>query len=98
MDCNETRRLLDAYVDDELELTRLLDLEAHLAACSACHKAAKAAINFRYSIRMNTQLYKPPPELEAKIRVALRKESKSGIPRILQFRRTLLYAAAGLSV
>ena len=43
MDCNETKRLLDAYVDDELELTRLLDLEAHLAACPACNKAAEAA-------------------------------------------------------
>ena len=98
MDCHETKRLLDAYVDDELELTRLLDLEVHLAACSACNKAAEAAINFRYSIRMNTPLYKAPPELKAKIRVALRKESKSGIPLISQFRRTLFYAAAGLSV
>ena len=63
MDCHETTRLLDAYVDDELELTRLLDLEAHLAACSDCNKAAEAAINFRYSVRMNTPLYKAPPEL-----------------------------------
>jgi len=34
MDCNETKRLLDAYVDGELELTRQLDMEAHLATCS----------------------------------------------------------------
>jgi anti-sigma factor RsiW len=31
MDCNETKRLLDAYVDGELELTRQLDMEADLA-------------------------------------------------------------------
>jgi anti-sigma factor RsiW len=96
MDCNETKRLLDAYTDDELELTRMLDVEAHLAACSACNKAAEAAINFRYSVRMNTPLYKAPPKLKAKIRVALRKESKSSW--IFQFRRTLFYALAGLSV
>jgi len=34
MDCNETKRLLDAYVDGELELTRQLDMEAPPAACS----------------------------------------------------------------
>jgi|ERR1700693_3947700 len=96
MDCNETKRLLDAYTDDELELTRMLHVEAHLAACSACNKAAEAAINFRYSVRMNTPLYKAPPKLKAKIRVALRKESKSSW--IFQFRRTLFYALAGLSV
>jgi anti-sigma factor RsiW len=74
----------------------MLDVEPHLAACSACNKAAEAAINFRYSVRMNTPLYKAPPELKAKIRVALRRESKS--PWIFQFRRTLFYALAGLSV
>jgi anti-sigma factor RsiW len=77
MDCHETKRLLDAYTDDELELTRMLDVEAHLAACSACNKAAGAAINFRYSVRMNTPRYKAPPELKATIRMALRKESKA---------------------
>jgi anti-sigma factor RsiW len=96
MDCNETKRMLDAYVDDELELSRLLDMEAHLAACSACNKAAEATIYCRYSVRMNTPLYKAPPELKGKIRAALRKESKSRW--IFQFRRTLFYAVAGLSV
>jgi anti-sigma factor RsiW len=96
MDCNETERLLDAYIDDEVELTRLLELEAHLAACSACSAAAEAAINFRYLVRMNTPLYTAPPELKAKIRVALRKESE--FPWIFQFRRTLFYAVAGLAV
>jgi hypothetical protein len=60
MDCNETKRLLTAYVDGELELTRQLDMEAHLAACSTCKNAAEAAINFRYSIRVNMPVYKAP--------------------------------------
>ena len=32
MNCDEAERLLDAYVDGELELTRQLDLEVYLAA------------------------------------------------------------------
>jgi anti-sigma factor RsiW len=77
MDCDGTKRLLDAYLDGELELGRELDTEAHLTACSTCKKAAEAEINFRLSIRMNMPIYKAPPELKAKIRAALRKESAS---------------------
>ncbi len=77
MDCNEARRLLDAYVDGEMELTRQLDLEAHLAGCTACKKAAEAATKFRSSIHMNMPVYKAPPELKAKVQAVLRKVSKS---------------------
>jgi anti-sigma factor RsiW len=98
MDCNETNWLLDAYVDSELELTRQLDVEAHLAACSPCKKAAEAAINFRHSVCMNMPVYKAPPELKATIRAALRKVSKSKIKWISDLRRVLLYAAAVLLV
>ncbi len=89
MDCSETKWLLDAYVDGELELTRQLDMEAHLAACSTCKNAAEAAINFRYSIRVNMPVYKAPPELKRKIRAALRKESGSWLERVSQFWRHL---------
>jgi len=62
MDCNETKRFLDAYVDGELELTRQLDMEAHLAACPRCKNAVEAAIDFRFSIPANIPVYKAPPE------------------------------------
>src|SRR5258708_40378580 len=96
MDCNETKRLLDAYVDGELELTPELDMEAHLAACSTCKKAAEAAINFRFSIRVNMPVYKTPPELKRKIRATLRKESGSWLERVFQFWRHLAGTAGGL--
>ena len=34
MNCDEAGRLLEAYIGGELELTRQLDLEVHLAACA----------------------------------------------------------------
>jgi predicted anti-sigma-YlaC factor YlaD len=94
MDCSETKRLLDAYVDGELELTGQLDVEAHLAACSTCKKAAVAETHFRYSVRMNMPVYKAPPELKATIRAALRKESGSRLEWISQFWRLFALAAA----
>ena len=94
MDCDETGRLLEAYADGELELTRQLDLEAHLAACSVCKNAAQAAMNFRDLVRMGMPVYKAPPELEARIRAALRKESKSKIQWSFGFWRPLALAMA----
>jgi anti-sigma factor RsiW len=96
MDCNEVRRLLDAYVDSEIELTRQLDLEAHLAGCTACKKAAEAATRLRYSIHMNMPVYKAPPELKANVQGVLRKVSKSETGWISELRRPILYAAAVL--
>ena len=98
MDCNETKWLLDAYVDGELERTRQHDVETHLAGCSTCTKAVEATINFRHSVRMNMPVYKAPPELKATIRAALRKESQSETERLSELRWPLLYAAAVLLV
>jgi anti-sigma factor RsiW len=81
MDCNETRRLLDAYVDRELELTRQLDMEAHLAACFTCKEAAEAAIDFRYSVRMNMPVYKSTSGAQSHNSSYVTKESGSRLER-----------------
>jgi anti-sigma factor RsiW len=97
MDCNETDRWLDPYVDGELELTRQLEMEAHLAACLACKEAAEAANNFRLLVRMNITVYKAPPQLKATIRAALRRESGSQLGWVSWFWRPLV-GMAGIMV
>ena len=81
MDCDEVRRILDAYVDGELDLTRQLGVETHLPGCVTCKDAAEDIANFCSLVRMNAPFYKGPPELKAKIRAALRKESKSAFEK-----------------
>jgi anti-sigma factor RsiW len=93
MECNEARRLLEAHVDGELELTGQLDLETHLAGCTECKKAAETATKFRNSMHMNMPVYKAPPELKAKVQAVLRKASKSETRLISALRRPLLAAA-----
>jgi len=94
MSCDEAGRLLEAYIDGELELTRQLDLEVHLAACATCKNAAESAIDFGSMIRMNMPIYKAPPKLKARIRAALRKECRSQLDWFSNFRRLLAIAAA----
>ena len=70
MICDEVRRMLDAYVDKELELTRQRDLEKHLAGCPSCQAAAEEINNFSSLIRMNILVYMAPDELKAKIQAS----------------------------
>jgi anti-sigma factor RsiW len=98
MECNEARRLLEAHVDGELELTGQLDLETHLAGCTECKKAAETATKFRNAMHMNLPMYKAPPELKAKVQAILQKASRSETGLISALRRPLLYAAAVLLV
>jgi anti-sigma factor RsiW len=98
MDCHQAKRLLEAYLDGELELTGQLDLEAHLAGCTSCKKATETATKFHDALHMNMPVYKAPPELRAKVQAVLRKESKSETGWIPAIRRPLLCAAAVLLV
>jgi anti-sigma factor RsiW len=79
MICDEVRRMLGAYVDKELELTRQPDLEKHLAGCPSCQAAAEEINNFSSLIRMNILVYKAPGELKAKIQASLRRESRPSL-------------------
>jgi anti-sigma factor RsiW len=98
MKCDEVRRMLDAYVDGELDLTRRVDVETHLPDCVTCKDAAEDITQFCSLVRMNAPVYKGPPELKAKIRAALRKESKPRAGWFSRFSLPLAYAAAGLAL
>ncbi len=75
MSCgNPNARLLDAYLDGELDLVRSLEMERHLSGCEACaatlasHRALRSAL-------ADASLYREAPTgLEARVRAKLRKE------------------------
>jgi anti-sigma factor RsiW len=75
MNCAETKRLVDAYVDNELDLRSALDLEEHLSGCEACGAEEKGLRELQTSARANLTRYSPSPELEARLREAI------GIPQ-----------------
>ena len=79
MECDEARPLLDAYVDGQLELTRQLGIETHLADCASCKNEAAQITNQNLLLRMNMPVHKAPPELRSKIRATLRKEAKGSL-------------------
>ncbi len=74
MICHETQRLLDAYVDNELDLRGALEVEEHLARCPACDAEEKSLRELQASARANLTRYPMPPELEARLRAVLHAE------------------------
>jgi len=71
MDCNETRRFLDADIDGELDLVRHLELETHLRACPACARLAENARARRVALRDALPRFTASAPLAQKIRAAL---------------------------
>jgi anti-sigma factor RsiW len=98
MDCIESKRLIEVYIDGELELSRVLEVEAHVAACPTCKSVVEAAIEFRNSVRMDWPRHNAPPELRGKIRAALRRECRPDFNWIRRLVRPALYTAAAILV
>src|SRR4051812_34712976 len=85
MDCNETRRLIDAAIDGELDLVHQLEFEAHLRTCADCARQADAARAQRTALRESLPRFTAPPALAGRIRAALLAE---GAPVALAPERT----------
>jgi len=76
MDCNQTRPLIAAHLDGELDVIRDAEVVAHLDRCPSCADAALAHAANRGLIQEKLPRYTAPASLHTDIRAALRAESK----------------------
>jgi anti-sigma factor RsiW len=84
MDCSDARRLLNGYVDGELDLVRNLEIEAHLKECAACSQGYKNHQVLRDGIRNGSLYFRSPPDLQHRIQLSLSKAAKAeASPRVL---------------
>jgi anti-sigma factor (TIGR02949 family) len=99
MECDESRRHLDAYLDGELGEPERADLRRHLDGCAECGPEAAALERLRDGIRRAAPVYRATPALRSQIRSALRREA-GGVsapargPGWLAFAASLLIAVA----
>jgi anti-sigma factor RsiW len=82
--CADKTLLLHAYVDDELDLVRSLEVEEHLKTCPACAEELSGHRTLRNSLRSGNLYHRAPQELKTRIRAAAVGESappaKSAVP------------------
>jgi anti-sigma factor RsiW len=95
MKCEETRELLDAFHDDELQPATFAAVEAHLRTCPACSAALATHEAMRKKVRSLGRT--PAPEaLAARIRGSLTEAGSETISRALNVRSWGAMAASHL--
>ena len=96
MTCQETGRLIHAFADGELDLTRSLEMEAHLRECKSCALAREEIRALSSSMKDGTLRFTPSASFEKRLRSAVRREAKEGPAKQSWWRWSM--AAASLAV
>lgn len=84
MNCEQTQRLLDAYLDGELDLVHNLEIDAHLRECSMCAITYKNLQTLQAAIKNDALYFRSPSALQKRIRQSLYRadNAKNGSPRL----------------
>jgi mycothiol system anti-sigma-R factor len=88
-DCEDIRRRLNLYLDNELQGDERAAIETHLAECAPCAVLFDRELTFINAIRESGPLHVAPPELRARIQQTL-----NGPPVRSRFTLGLTIAAA----
>jgi anti-sigma factor RsiW len=78
MRCEESRQLIDFYLDGELDALRSAEFELHARGCSECTPQIERAGKLRSAIRESAPYFAAPAALKLRIRDALRFEAGVG--------------------
>lgn len=73
MSCEETRKLLNAYEDRELDLVRNLDIEDHLRGCAGCSALHRNHQTLSGALQDEALYLRAPAGLHGRVHAALEK-------------------------
>jgi anti-sigma factor RsiW len=71
MNCEETLALLDAYFDNELDLTKTVAIEEHLRDCASCRSQYELKVALRHRLQDPDLRYPTPDDFADQIRKRL---------------------------
>jgi anti-sigma factor RsiW len=89
MQCEDVRRLVDLYNDDQLEVERSIELEEHLESCRQCSEALQSAKRLSAAVKTSGVYGEMPAGMTARIRTAvfeeagLEEQAKPSKPRLV---------------
>lgn len=67
MNCNEVQRLIDAYVDRELDLTTSITIEQHLEICTNCRLIYQNRQTLQKALQSNIFYFRPSATAQKRI-------------------------------
>lgn len=77
MNCKERQDLIDAFIDEELDLVRQLEMEQHLKGCAACAARAEQRRSLQVNLRRASLRFQTPPALERRLHGLLHRGTPS---------------------
>jgi anti-sigma factor RsiW len=81
MNCAESRLLLHAHADGELDVASSLDLERHLKTCAACAGEKQSVHSLKAALRQSSLRYDAPDLLRKEVRRMARTSGGATPPR-----------------
>ena len=81
MNCRDTVRLLNGYVDTELDLTGALAVEEHVEACPRCRALEANLRSLRSAVRCHTEFRTAPEALRERLQARYGNERAGGTAR-----------------
>jgi anti-sigma factor RsiW len=94
LSCDETRELLHAYVDGELDLAHALGVERHLDDCPACARAHDELLALRVLVQSAAPRFRAPDSLHRRVQESP-SPPRPALRRVFSWRRyTLPFALA----
>jgi anti-sigma factor RsiW len=95
MTCAEASRLIGPWLDDELDVRSLVELEAHVSRCPNCDRDKSELLALRETARERLPRFDPPPGLEDRLMRAVR---DTAAPRPRRARRWMREVASSAAV
>ncbi len=84
MNCAESRLLLHAHADGELDVANSLQLERHLKTCAACAAEKKSVHSLKAALRQPSLRYDAPDSLRKEVRRIARASANDTRPGLFQ--------------
>ena len=77
MSCELTQRFVPVYLDGELDLVRMIEIEEHLKYCRSCGQNLENHQQLRAALRRSLPAYAAPAALRERIKSSLRAPNES---------------------
>lgn len=98
MNCQDARKLLNPYLDGELDLVRSLELEAHLKDCQTCAQAYDELRSLHSAVSDVALRFQLPATLPNRVRSSIRDEAKESNQSSRLSWRWLIPTMAGVAL
>ena len=100
MNCTESRLLLHAHADDELDAVKTIELERHLKTCAVCAGEKQSLRSLKAALRQSPLRYDAPASLRKEVRRMARASSGGNSTRFnpLLLWKSLAFGATALAM